>query len=930
MRLTPGTRLGPYEITGTLGAGGMGEVYRAHDARLGRDVAIKILPAAVAGDPERMARFEREARLLASLQHPNIASIYGLEDAAGQRFIVMECVEGATLAERIGARGLPVPEALDVCRQIAAALEAAHEGGVIHRDLKPGNVKITPAGEVKVLDFGLAKGGSVSASSDANLSASPTMTYGATGVGVILGTAAYMSPEQARGKAVDRRTDIWSFGAVLFECLTGRQCFAGETLSDTIAKILQGEPEWSDLPAKTPASVRNLLARCLERDAKKRLRDIGDARIELDEAIAGTSSTSRASVSARAAAPGARPATARWFAIGAAAGLLLGIAGSEALRSVNGAGTPQVPLVRYPVELPEDLRMRTDEFTARALWAVSSDGSQIAVFVRPRNLDASRQGGPRIFVRRLADDGWRAVPGSELAMGRLRFARDGRSLFFVSRVSKETQDQRLVRAALDGDSPVVPVCDLPTSPDLVVLDDGRILLLHADGRRIAIQNPGATGTPEWKRVDSGAFTGPLDLTCATGARVGDDLIFVGTTDYAADGWHRGTAVLNLRTAKVSPVLRDGQWAVLLRDGHLLFTRGDALYAARFDRSKVQIAGEPVALLQGVRTRGAWVPGEFQVTSRGDLVYAPGGPVGERREIVMLDATGHASPISAEPRAYTRDPSSTEDAKRIACSATNARGIDEIWSLDAPDRVPQRVIGYPDADVDEPVLSRNGRWFAYSLRGTGALNGMYVASSTGDPEPRRVFSTGAALDSVYVPIMWLADGKRLLGAVGRFPALHLMLLDARPTGEPAKPRMLLPGYSVGSAALSPNERFLTFDSDHSGRDQIYVCTISPDGTTGAPVVVASSGNSPTWTADGTRVLYPDTTGFKSVHVSTAGEISSSSPTTLYDLGPEAERIAGARALLDGRTLVVMRAKEDIEATKLEVIQNWLESVREKLP
>ncbi|MGH7741916.1 MAG: serine/threonine-protein kinase, partial [Candidatus Eiseniibacteriota bacterium] len=280
--MTP-TQIGPYPIVREVGRGGMGVVYLGEDPRLKRPVAIKVLPDAFALDADRLLRFEREARLLAALTHPNIAGIYGLEEDAGRRFLVLEYVEGDTLAGHQHGRALPIDETLEICRQIAAALEAAHEAGIVHRDLKPGNVKLTPAGEVKVLDFGLAKGSSSGAESSPDLSHSPTLTQAATGMGVILGTAAYMSPEQARGKTVDRRTDIWSFGCVLYECLTGVQAYAGETVSDTIAMILQGEPDWSRLPGKTPEKLRTLLGRCLEKDARRRLRDIGDARIEIEE-----------------------------------------------------------------------------------------------------------------------------------------------------------------------------------------------------------------------------------------------------------------------------------------------------------------------------------------------------------------------------------------------------------------------------------------------------------------------------------------------------------------------------------------------------------------------------------------------------------------------------------------------------------------------
>src|SRR5213592_4382421 len=295
MTLAAGTRLGPYEILAPLGAGGMGEVYRARDTRLSRDVALKVLPTAMANDAERMARFQREAQTLASLNHPNIASIYGLEESGGVRALVMELVEGPTLAERIatrargdsaGAGPLPLAEALGIARQIAEALEAAHERGIIHRDLKPANIKVTEGQTVKVLDFGLAKAfNPQDSAANLNETNSPTLSMAATRAGVILGTAAYMSPEQARGKPLDKRTDIWSFGCVLYEALTGRQAFAAETISDTIAAILGRDPDWHALPQATPANIRALLRHCMQKEAKLRLHDIADARIEIEEAL---------------------------------------------------------------------------------------------------------------------------------------------------------------------------------------------------------------------------------------------------------------------------------------------------------------------------------------------------------------------------------------------------------------------------------------------------------------------------------------------------------------------------------------------------------------------------------------------------------------------------------------------------------------------
>ena len=389
MPLTAGTRLGPYEIVAPLGAGGMGEVYRARDTRLGRDVAIKALPAEFAKDPDRLARFEREAKLLASLSHANIAGIFGLELVDDHRYLVLEYIEGETLGERIARGPLPVPEAVEVCAHVAAALESAHESGIVHRDLKPGNIMLTPAGAVKVLDFGLAKaGGGGAPGADVGLSASPTMTYGYIGTqaGMVLGTAAYMSPEQARGKAVDKRSDIWSFGCVLFECLTGKVAFQGETISDLIADILTGDPDWAALPAATPPRVRELLRRCLEKDVRRRLRDMGDARIELEDTLSPRGTASSAALSASIAAgvdaggaaakPVKKSAGVGLQLFAAIAGALVAVIATRVISPMVGGGkTAEHAPVRF--RIPEEPTRRLNPDGTR--YALSPDGTTLAM-----------------------------------------------------------------------------------------------------------------------------------------------------------------------------------------------------------------------------------------------------------------------------------------------------------------------------------------------------------------------------------------------------------------------------------------------------------------------------------------------------------------------------------------------------------------------
>jgi serine/threonine protein kinase len=413
LALTAGTRLGVYEITASIGEGGMGQVYRATDTTLGRQVAIKLLPDAFASDPERMARFEREAKTLASLNHPNIAAIYGFDKSAGLHALVMELVDGDDLSQRIARGAIPIDEALPIAKQIAEALEAAHEQGIVHRDLKPANIKLRPDGTVKVLDFGLAKALDPAPSSD--LSQSPTIaTPAATRMGVIMGTAAYMSPEQARGKTVDKRTDIWAFGCVVYEMLTGKAAFGGETLTDIVAAVVTNEPDWAALPANMPASARALLRRCLQKDLGRRLQHAGDARIEIDEAIAEPAPRPQSAHASRPTAPFARVIPWATVALLALALLITQIASRRA-----GSSSPRV--VRVELNMPAGVEVAT---ASTPNLSISPDGTRLAFI-------GGLGGLRRLYVRRF--DEFEATPlrGTE-TVNICFFSPDGGALAFVT------------------------------------------------------------------------------------------------------------------------------------------------------------------------------------------------------------------------------------------------------------------------------------------------------------------------------------------------------------------------------------------------------------------------------------------------------------------------------------------------------------------
>ncbi len=611
-------RIGSYPIERELGRGGMGVVYLARDVKLDRAIAIKVLPEGFSADPERLARFEREAKILASLNHPNIAGIHAIEQVDGQAFLALQYVDGDTLAQRIARGPLPIDECLDICRQIASAVEAAHENGVVHRDLKPSNVKITPGGEVKVLDFGLAKGGPTTSASGSDLSHSPTLTYAATGVGVILGTAAYMSPEQARGKPVDKRTDIWSFGCILYECLTGEQLFSGETISDTIARILEREPNWSALPAATPATVRHLLQRCLEKDPKKRLRDIGDARLELEEALASRSSGAK--LAAAPAGVPAAPAGARgipWWtvvigaAIGAVLALILWNIGSGA-RHGSRAGTG---VAHLSVGLPAQIRFPLIQFGPQNA-DLTPDGSALILVGEPRNTSGSEDATPMVYVRRLDSYEVRALPGTEGALGVIP-STDSRWLYFIAPLMRGATKNKIAKVPLDGSSPPVTLTDWQDNwVNPVALHDGDLLVMADQGASF-VRLPTNGGSPKPPvKIEAGNLRGTLFFQRALPRDKG---VLVEAVSYGSRGWMHSVGVLDPRTAKAKILIEDGGSATYSPTGHLLFARGSALLAASFDLNRLQVKSAPSANFSGLLTGYSFLPGWFRMGENGTLV-----------------------------------------------------------------------------------------------------------------------------------------------------------------------------------------------------------------------------------------------------------------------------------------------------------------------
>jgi serine/threonine-protein kinase len=920
LSLAPGRTLSHYRLVEQIGEGGMGVVWRATDTSLGRDVAIKVLPEAVANDPERMARFEREARLLASLNHPHIAAIYGVGSAEGVRFLAMELVDGDDLAVRIAQGPVPVVEALEMARQIAEALEAAHEKGVIHRDLKPANVKVTPDGTVKVLDFGLAKavaGDSATSGPTSTPTILPTMTSAGTAVGMILGTAAYMSPEQARGKTVDRRADIWAFGCLLFECLTGHRAFGGETVSDTLARVLEREPDLKTLPGATPPRVRELLQRCLAKDPKLRLRDIGDARIALDEVLAARSPSGRLLVTEL---PGEGAARRRISPLMLAIACVIGLAAGAGLWSVfgpraSGSGNGQTTCVT--LAMPPNVTVQG--------VAITRDGRTLVVTGRPKNPEGSEALPVRVYTRRMDRYEFKELPGMEGVLG-AGTDNSGRDLVFLAPISPGAPQKRLARIPIDGSAPATTITDWKDSwGGIAELENGDFLI--QEGTAAFVRLPRAGGAPAAPvKIDAGRpGVSRYEFTGST--LPGDPGVFIDVISYDARGWHYSVGVLDVRSGKVKVIEEDGGHAVYSPTGHLLFARGDAVLAAGFDLGRLEMRGAPVAVWSGLSTRFTFSPGAFALTNDGALFYRP-GQLGGNRALAFLDATGKLEPWSSERRAVVAaEPS--PDGRRFAFDILNARGIDELWVSDMARPGFRRLGTDPSADCTSPVFSPDGRHIAYRRYGKDSKDGIYVQDADGG-EAKRILKFESE-QVQYFPNSWFADGSALL--LTRFEPGKVSMMMLPITGVEAdstRLRPLLPSTSNEfNPRLSRDRRLLAFGSEESGKALTYVVEFHTDGSTGRPVEVKTSGsNGHLWSADGKTLFVEDERRrLMKVVVATGPELSVSEPTPVLDL--EKLRVQMWTVLPDGRFFVGLKNENEDEITRYSLVLNWTEELKRKM-
>jgi eukaryotic-like serine/threonine-protein kinase len=811
--LTIGTKLGPYEILAPLGAGGMGEVYRARDTRLGREVALKVLPEAFASDRERMARLRREAQVLASLNHPNIAAIYGFEDSGATHALVMELVEGPTLAERVKQGAAPVDEALPIAKQICEALEYAHERGIMHRDLKPSNVKVTPDGQVKVLDFGLAKAieGDASAASVEN---SPTLSAMATRAGFLLGTAAYMSPEQARGKNADRRSDIWAFGVVLYEMLSGKRLFSGETTSDTLAAVIRAEPEWGALPANIPPRIRDLLQRCLKKDPRQRLQSIGDARIAIEETIGGT--VSPPSTQREVSAP-------QWLRLlpWALAGMLaLALAAALLMIPVSRREPPSSAVVSQ-IEPPPDTTFAT-ESQLSVVPALSPDGKQLA-FVA-----VGADGVQRLWARPLDSPTARVLEGTEGA-GYPFWSPDSRSLGFSA-------EGKLRTISLSGGPPLT-LADAPFLRGASWGADGTILFAPTLAGAI-FRVPASGGAPQQVMQLSQSrkdFAHRWPQFLPDGRHF---LFFI----WSANIKDSAVWASSLDSGEPKLVLRNDSTAVYAPPGYLLFVRQGVLMAQRFDASSLQLTGDAQPLVTGVELAPGYFLPPFTVSENGILAYSPG--VGESPlQLLWFDRTGKQVGQTGPTRFY-ETPRISPQGDKLAVSVGDAEsGPGQIWVYDLLDGLKRRITFSGFFDV-APAWSADGKTLAFVSSRGGTPPHAYQKPADGTGSTLPLFAD-SDLEEHVGPANWTADGRYIV-----FFRANLRAVIAVPLFGDRKPFPVLQNlHGNPEAAVSPDSRWIAYVGNGG---EVDVSTF-PHGS-GTWQVSTNRGLHPHWRRDGKELFY----------------------------------------------------------------------------
>jgi serine/threonine protein kinase len=875
-----------YRLIEKIGEGGMGVVWKAVDSKLDREVAIKVLPETFSADIDRLARFEREAKLLASLSHPGIAAIYGLEEAHGVRFLVMELVPGEDLAQRLSRGALPVEDALSLCLHAAEALEAAHESGVVHRDLKPANMQVTPEGKIKILDFGLAKALHGEGTSP-RASLSPTVTSAGSVAGAVLGTAPYLSPEQARGKPVDKRTDIWAFGCVLYEVVTGNPPFHGETVSDTVAHILEREPDWTALPSGTPSRLRALLARCLTKNPMRRLRDIGEARVAIHELQENPSGSTQIDSVERD-----RSGALAWLvAVGmtVVAAVALWAWNSERIsRQASHAPT------RLVVPLPPD---RTLQSSFASPFAISPDGKRLVLAIRG-------SGRSLLYLRELNAFEFEPIAGTEGATQPF-FSPDGEWVGFFAHAA-------LHRVALAGGSPF-KICDVPTFPAI----------------------PGATWGTDDTIVFSGHMGSTLRRVSAAGGAVEELTTASGPQEahrwphFLPDG--RGVvytvvkpgttsiAVHSFRTGTSTTLDLEGTAARYVRSGHLVYSSSSSLVAVPFDPHSMELKGTPTPVVEGIA--GGVLGGTataFAISESGSLVYLSSALGSAGGRLVRVDRQGRATPL-VEERGNYMQPHLSPDGGRVAFARGRPGGRD-IWIHDLSRGTRDRLT--TDGGYINPIWSADGAWIAFSS--TASL-GLYVKPTDGSAAAELLLTR----QNSSFTTSWSRDGEVLtFYEVHPETSRDIWTLRVGVESEP-QPFLVTP-FSERAAMITLDGRWMAYVSDESGRDEVYVRPFPGPG--GKWTISTEGGTEPIWSADGTELFYRQGSRLLVVAIDSANIFSAGRPRVLFENPGFVSDTAGNPSyglFPDGQSFIMVEGSPELRAPQLRVRLNWTEELKRKV-
>jgi serine/threonine-protein kinase len=911
MPLAAGTRLGVYEVTAQIGEGGMGQVYRARDTALNRDVALKILPDAFASDPDRLARFRREAQTLAALNHPNIAQIHGLEDSGGLPALVIELVEGEDLSAHIARGPIPLADALAIAKQIAEALEAAHELGIIHRDLKPANIKVRSDGTVKVLDFGLAKlAEPMAAGSNVNVSMSPTLSLNATMAGLILGTAAYMAPEQARGKPVDKRADVWAFGAVLFEMLTGRPPFPGDDVSHVLARVIDRDPDWSLLPKDLPPALGTYLRRCLVKDPRQRIRDMGDVRLALDGAF---DDLAQRQTAATLPVPSRRTLWKRALPIVVSAVVASAIVGGAAW-ALRPALSPS-PVTRFVFTLPEGQRFTV---VNNQMLAVSPDGG-LVVYVADYQL----------YLRSMSELEARPIPGTrqELTPFSPVFSPDSRSIAFYSQV-----DRAIKKVALSGGA-AVTICQAEPARNGRISWDGDAILF---GQNAGIMRVSASGgQPE-------AIVSVKDGEGVHGPQVlpgGEWVLFTVSASQTPEGWDRAEIVVqSLKTSERKTLISGGSDGRYVPTGHLVYALGGVLFAVPFDLQSLAVTGGPVPIVEGIRRASTGLTGaaQFSVSRTGSLVFIP-GPVStstNQSDLALIDRNGTVEPLKLPPGPYEY-PRLSPDGKRVAFGSDDGKDA-VVWIYDLSGTSSMRPLTLRGRGGRNrvPVWSVDGEHVAFQSDREGDL-AIFRQRADGTTPAERL--TKPDKDAAHIPESWSPDGKTLLFSVARASTYSLEALSL--PDRKATPFGGIQSAFPPTAAFSPDGKWVAYSMGVTGTPSgsMYV---QPFPATGATYQISQGGGiHPTWSPDGKELIYSPRPGqLVVVSVTTQPAFTFGNPVPMTrafaDRGAGFER--NNDVTLDGKRFLGVVAAGQTTASgasavsQIQVVLNWFEELKTRVP